>query len=92
LNESQDFDDYIFRKSDETNVNLEWYYKCLWKIWNIVKKSTRNDVEWKQNSEDDELVEELWEDRLYKSEFWMQLTGLVDKFLHKKLYIEYIQW
>ena len=23
LNESQDFDDYIFRKSDETNANLE---------------------------------------------------------------------
>lgn len=92
LNESQDFDDYIFRKNDETNANLEWYYKCLWKIWNIIKKSTRNDVEWKQNSEDDELVGELWEDRLYKSEFWMQLTGLVDKFLHKKLYIEYIQW
>ena len=34
----QDFDDYIFKRSEETNVNLEGYYKCLRKIWNIITK------------------------------------------------------
>ena len=97
LNELQDFDNYIFKRSEETNVNLEWYYKCLRKIWNIIKKSTQDDVEyfekWK-NAEAKNIVlsEEPWQDRLYKSDFWKQLTILVEKFIHKILTIEYIQW
>ena len=97
LNELQDFDNYIFKRSEETNVNLEWYYKCLRKIWNIIKKSTQDDVEyfekWK-NAEAKNIVlsEESWQDRLYKSDFWKQLTTLVEKFIHKILTIEYIQW
>ena len=94
LNELQDFDNYIFKKSEETNSNLEWYYKCLWKIWNIIKKSTQDDVEWfKQDESESELLfQESREKRLYQSDFWRQLTLLVEKFIHKVLTIEYIQW
>ena len=97
LNELQDFDNYVFKKSEETNANLEWYYKCLWKIWNIIKKSTQNDIEWskklnKSESEDVVLLEESREDRLYQSDFWIHLTTLVEKFIHKILTIDYIQW
>ena len=98
LNELQDFDNYIFKKNDETNANLEWYYKCLWKIWNIIKKRTQNDIEQNKkvkNKNNDELsveVDESWEARLYQSPFWKQLTSLVEKFVHKTLTIDYIQW
>ena len=96
LNESQDFDNYIFKKSEEVNVNLEWYYKCLWKIWNIIMKCTQDDVEWNnwRNTElnDTDLVDEPRDTRLYRSEFWRQLTNLVEKFIHKTLSIDYIQW
>ena len=99
LNELQDFDNYIFKTSEETNPNLEWYYKCLWKIWNIIKKRTQNDIEWpknkksKWNSWDDSVeLKESREDRLYQSTFWKRLTWLVEKFLHKTLTIDYIQW
>lgn len=99
LNEIQDFDNYIFKTSEETNWNLEWYYKCLWKIRNIIRKYTAEDIEWysnkKWNKKEWELtlsVDESWEDRLYWSVFWKQLTRLVEKFLHKKLTIDYVQW
>ena len=98
LNEIQDFDNFIFKTSEETNWNLEWYYKCLWKIWNIIKKCTADDIHWDNNKKwnekkiDDIEVEESREDRLYQSVFWKQLTALVEKFLHKTLTIDYIQW
>ena len=95
LNEFQDFDNYIFKRSEETNVNLEWYYKCLWKIWNIIKRHTEADVENDKHvadSDDGILVDESWEVRLYQSDFWKRLIGLVEKFIHKKLTIDYIQW
>ncbi len=95
LNEFQDFDNYIFKRSEETNVNLEWYYKCLWKIWNIIKRHTEADVENDKHvadSDDGILVDESWETRLYQSDFWKRLIGLVEKFIHKKLTIDYIQW
>ena len=95
LNESQDFDNYIFNKSDAINMNLEWYYKCLQKIWNIIKKSTKEDIETLEKSwnlESEEYIDESWENRLNRSSFRIQLTNLVDKFLQKKLFIEYIQW
>ena len=97
LNELQDFDNYIFKRSEETNVNLEWYYKCLRKIWNIIKKYTENDIEWykkwkKSESKNSLSIEESREDRLYQSDFWKQLTTLVEKFIHKILTIDYIQW
>ena len=90
LNEVHDFDNFIFKTSEENNGNLEWYYKCLWKIWNIIKKCTADDIHLEKK--DEEQVEESWEDRLYSSVFWKQLTVLVEKFLHKKLTIDYIQW
>ena len=90
LNEVHDFDNFIFKTSEENNGNLEWYYKCLWKIWNIIKKCTADDIHLEKK--DGEQVEESWEDRLYSSVFWKQLTVLVEKFLHKKLTIDYIQW
>lgn len=97
LNELQDFDNYIFKTSEETNVNLEWYYKCLWKIWNIIKSTTQRDIEcakkWKKTlSEDVVLLEKSWENKLYQSEFWKLLTSLVEKYIHKILSIDYIQW
>jgi len=95
LNEYQDFDNYVFKKSEETNANLEWYYKCLWKIWNIIKRTTQADVESDKvsnKSNKSELSEDSREDRLYHSTFWINLTTLVNKFIHKKLSIEYIQW
>ena len=99
LNEVHDFDNYIFKTSEETNWNLEWYYKCLWKIWNIIRKYTVEDIEWskvkswKKKSWDIGFwIDESWEDRLYGSVFWKQLTSLVEKFLHKKLTIDYVQW
>ena len=99
LNEVHDFDNYIFKTSEETNWNLEWYYKCLWKIWNIMRKYTVEDIEWskdkwwkKKSWEIGFWIDESWEDRLYESVFWKQLTALVEKFLHKKLTIDYVQW
>lgn len=100
LNNIQDFDDYIFKRKDEINQNLEWYYKCLWKIWNIIKKRTQDDVEWSKKNKktnktsDLEIVEleESRESRLYESTFRKRLTKYVDKFIHKKLTIDYIQW
>ena len=92
LNEFQDFDDYIFRKTEETNTNLEGYYKCLRKIWNIIKKHTQSDVEeMKSENLKNVLVDESRESRLYQSDFWKQLTTLVEKFIHKNLTINYIQ-
>ena len=95
LNEIQDFDNFIFRTSEETNTNLEWYYKCLWKIWNIIKKYTPEDIEWWKNKNiwwDSVELDESWESRLYQSVFWKRLTTLVERFLHKTLSIDYIQW
>ena len=97
LNEVQDLDNYIFKVSEETDLNLEWYHKCLWKIWNIIKWCTFDDIQRAENKrlnkwEIDTEVEESWEDKLHKSVFWKELTGLVDKFLHKTLTIDYIQW
>ncbi len=90
LNEIQDFDNYIFKRKEENNSNLEWYYKCLWKIWNIMKKphQTEKKSDWEKNI----IVDELRENSLYQSDFWKQLVWLVDNFLHKKLTINYIQW
>jgi hypothetical protein len=42
-------------------------------------------------SDDTILLEESWEERLYQSDFWRQLTTFVEKFIHKILTIEYIQ-
>ena len=97
LNELQDFDNYIFKKSEESNSNLEWYYKCLRKIWHIIKKCTQDDIEkpkkWKKlKSENINMLQESREETLYQSNFWKQLTTLVEKFIHKVLTIEYIQW
>ena len=92
LNEVQDFDNFIFKTSEETNGNLEWYYKCLWKIWNIIKKCTADDIHWNNEESGATEVEESREDRLYQSAFWKQLTLLVERFLHKTLTIDYIQW
>jgi len=93
LNEFQDFDNYIFKRSEETNVNLEGYYKCLRKIWNIIKKHTQDDAEeMKSSNMDNVLIDESRETRLYQSDFWKYLTTLVEKFIHKILTIDYIQW
>lgn len=92
LNEHQDFDNYIFKRSEDVNPNLEWYYKCLWKIWNIIKKYTQQDIEWNDNNTSIWDIDENWEARLYQSVFWKQLTVLVEKFVHKSLSIDYIQW
>ena len=94
LNELQDFDNYIFKKSEETNANLEWYYKCLRKIRNIIQKRTQYDIELSRKNheyDNDFSIDEARESRLYKSKFWKQLTWLVEKFVHKILTIEYIQ-
>lgn len=98
LNEFHDFDNYIFKTTEETNQNLEWYYKCLWKIWNIIKKRTQDDIEWvrlknkKDSNTENVVLDESWESILYQSSFWKQLTKLVEKFIHKVLTIEYVQW
>ena len=96
LNAFQDFDNYIFKRSEETNVNLEWYYKCLRKIRNIIKKTTESDVEnqeeWEKQESEQVVIEDFWQTRLYKSSFWVQLTTLVEKFIRKTLTIDYIQW
>ena len=90
LNEFQDFDNYIFKRKEENNTNLEWYYKCLWKIRNIIKKPHEEKTNlnlWK-----DVIIDEARENTLHQSLFWKQLTWLVDNFIHKKLTINYIQW
>ena len=50
LNEFQDFDNYIFKKSEETNINLEWYFKCLRKIRNIIKTDIQPNNKQEQKS------------------------------------------
>ncbi len=97
LNELQDFDNYIFKRSEESNVNLEWYYKCLWKIWNIIKiypnyETTDKRTKKKSQTETTIKSEQSRKDTLYKSNFWQNLTNLVENFIHKTLTIEYIQW
>lgn len=95
LNEHQDFDNYVFMENDNVNPNLEWYYECLWKIWNIIKKQTQDDLEWHNNVfklTDEKQTQNSREMRLYSSDFWRQLSWLVEKFIHKTLSIEYIQW
>lgn len=97
LNEFQDFDDYIFKSSEESNVNLEWYYKCLRKIWSIIKEETEETVanfttRKKNKTESGVCSEDSWENRLYRSDFWNRLTLLIEKFVHKVLTINYIQW
>lgn len=96
LNELQDFDNYVFRSSEETNINLEWYFKCLWKIWNIIKKRTEKDIQEKNNKEfyfyEENLVDDSRKNILHESTFWNRLTTIVEKFIHKNLVIDYIQW
>lgn len=89
LNDIQDFDNYVFKKHDEINQNLEWYYKCLWKIWNIIKRCTQNDILCNISNVG---LEDSWENRLYGSPFWKDLSKLVEKFVHKTITVEYIQW
>lgn len=89
LNDIQDFDNYVFKKHDEINQNLEWYYKCLWKIWNIIKRCTQNDILCNISNVG---LEDSWENRLYGSPFWKDLSKLVEKFIHKTITVEYIQW
>lgn len=90
LNEFQDFDDYIFKKNEETNTNLEWYFKCLRKIRNIIK--TEIQINKKTDQKNEILVDESRKFKLYQSDFWKQLTWLVEKFIHRTLSIDYIQW
>ncbi len=90
LNEIQDLDNYIFKRKEENNANLEWYYKCLRKIWNIMGKPDQ--TEKKSDWEKEIIINESRENTLYQSNFWKQLVWLVDNFLHKKLTINYIQW
>ena len=96
LNEIQDFDNYIFKKSEESNINLDWYFKCLWKIWNIIKYTQddfeKNEIWWKIKSDKNKEVEKSWNDKLCESVFWKELTRLVEKFIHRTLTIDYIQW
>ena len=97
LNEFHDFDNYIFKRADDTNINLEWYYKCLWKIWNIIRKCTQKDIEWQKhtrNTDSAQMIEleKYREIRLYQSDFWKQLSWLVERFIYKTLTIEYVQW
>ena len=87
LNEFQDFDEYIFRKSEEINPNLEWYYKCLQKIRDIIKRDDQI-----ENEEGLSIWQNTWENRLQQSTFWKSLTNLIEKFIHKSLTIDYIQW
>jgi len=87
LNEFQDFDEYIFRKSEEINPNLEWYYKCLQKIRDIIKRDDQI-----ENEEGLNTKQSTWENRLQQSTFWKSLTNLIEKFIHKSLTIDYIQW
>ena len=92
LNEFQDFDNFVFKRTEDTNINLEWYYKCLWKIWNIIKRNTQTDVDKMSHHGNEVFVDESWETILYQSDFWKRLVWLVEKFVHKKLTIDYIQW
>lgn len=90
LNEIQDLDNYIFKRKEENNANLEWYYKCLRKIRNIIGSPEQTDK--KSNWEKEIVINESRENTLYQSDFWKNLVWLVDNFLHKKLTINYIQW
>lgn len=106
LNQFQDFDDFIFKKKEEINQNLEWYFKCLHKIRNIIKKHTPNNneesisKETKEKRRKSDCINNEWlielensrEKRLYESTFWKNLSEYVEKFTHKKLAIQYIQW
>ena len=95
LNNVQDFDEYIFKNKNDTNPNLEWYYKCLKKIRTIIKL---NDLEWKITEKN--KANRGWEimidldrkKRLFQSDFWKRLSWLIERFIHKTLEIEYIQW
>ena len=90
LNEFQDFDNYIFKKNEETNLNLEWYFKCLRKIRNIIKTDIQPNN--KQEQKNENLIDESRKPKLYQSEFWKHLTLLVENFIHRTLSIDYIQW
>ena len=99
LNEMQDFDDYIFKCNDDANQNLEWYYRCLQKIRNIIQKRTQDDIEGKQDRKKEKTKKkgtvksnEWRKKRLSHSAFWKTLTALVERFTQKTLTIEYIQW
>ena len=48
-------------------------------------------MEKKTDLKDAALFENSRESRLYQSEFWKQLTSLVEKYIHKILSIDYIQ-
>ena len=65
------------------------------KIWNIIKKATGKDIEknkeLKKGNSEQVIIEDFWETRLYRSPFWIQLTTLLEKFIHKTLTIDYIQ-
>ena len=94
INNFSDFDNYIFNTNEEINQNLEWYYKCVWKIWNIIKAQTNEEIKKKDKVDNSEniMLNESWKKILYQSSFWKILTALVEKFIHKTLTIDYIQW
>ena len=87
LNEFQDFDEYIFKKNEEINPNLEWYYKCLQKIRNIIKRDNKFDINKDQTTE-----HKSREDRLQQTTFRKTLTHFIEEFMHKSLDVDYIQW
>jgi predicted ATP-binding protein involved in virulence len=87
LNDSQEFDTYIFQQKDEKTQNLEGFYKVLHKIRTIINKNSQEIL----LNPDPTTIDENIETRLYNSNFWKKLTKSIKRFINKDLFIEYLQ-
>ena len=86
LNNSQEFDTYIFQEKNEEKQSLEWFYKTLHKIRTIINKNSQEIL-----LTTDSDVEESSETRLYNSSFRKKISKIIKRFIHKELTFEYIQ-
>jgi len=87
FNDCQEFDTYIFGEKDQTNQNMEGFYKGLCKVQTIINKNAQEIL----LNTAPETIEENIETRLYNSWFRKKISKTIKRFFNKDIFIEYIQ-
>jgi len=79
---------YIANKNSIDDASHMWYFLCAKKIWNILNHTSEENILEKKSALD--FSPKAIEKKLKKSEFFRSLTFALNKYLDKKLLIEYV--
>ena len=77
----------IINDINYTRNSLVWYATCIWKLWSIVENFSQSQLLSPNQSHSKPI-----QDELEKSEFYTSLSYIIDKYLWKKLHIDYVNW